>query len=164
MVHTALAALLLAAFAARVRADGGRMRLKQTSGPFAVTVFTTPEPLAVGPGDVSVLVQDAATGAVLLDADVAVRVRAPGASVFVERTASRGTNRLLRAAAVAFDAPGRWDYEVVVRRSPARGEIRGTIDVAPAISRWRTAWPFLAVPLIAVALFLAGARRRRRAR
>jgi hypothetical protein len=156
------AAALLALAAASVQGDGGRMRLRQTSGPFALTVFTAPEPLAVGPADVSVLVQDAATGEVVLGADVEVRVRAPRGEAFVERRASRGRNRLLRAASVDFDAPGRWDYRVVVRTATANAEVGGTLDVAPAVARWRTAWPFLAAPPIAVALFLAGASRRRR--
>jgi len=156
------AAALLALAAASARGDGGRMRLRQTSGPFALTVFTAPEPLAVGPADVSVLVQDAATGDVVLDADVEVRVRAPRGEAFLERRTSRGRNRLLRAASVDFDAPGRWDYEVLVRTASASGEIRGTLDIAPAVARWHTAWPFLAAPPIAVALFLAGASRRRR--
>jgi hypothetical protein len=158
----ALASLVLLAVASPSWADGGRVRLRQTSGPFALTVFTSPEPLAVGDADVSVLVQEAATGAVALDAEVAVRLRAPGAHSFVERETSQGRNRLLRAASVGFDAPGRWDYEIVVRRSGARAEVGGTLDVAPAVARWRAAWPFLAAPPMAVALFLAGARRRRR--
>jgi hypothetical protein len=158
----ALAAAALLAVVAPALADGGRIRLRQTSGPFALTVFTAPEPLAVGPVDVSVLVQDGATGEVVMDADVTVRLRAPGADAFVERPTFRGTNRLLRSASVAFDAPGRWGYQVVVRRAGARAEVAGTLDVAPALARWRAAWPFLVAPPVAVALFLAGASRRRR--
>jgi hypothetical protein len=163
LVPAALAALVVATSTPAVRADGGRMRLRQTSGAFSLTVFTAPEPLTVGPADVSVLVQDAATGDVVLDADVNVRVRAPGARAFVERPTLRGTNRLLRAVSISFDAPGRWDYEVIARKSGASVGVAGTLDVAPAVSRWRTAWPFLAAPPILIALFLAGARRRRRA-
>jgi hypothetical protein len=44
----AFGAALLLAIASSSLADGGRLRLKQTSGPFAMTVFTAPEPLAVG--------------------------------------------------------------------------------------------------------------------
>jgi hypothetical protein len=160
----ALAAAAFLALVPPTLADGGRMRLKQTSGSFALTVFSAPEPLAAGPADLSVLVQDAPTGDVVLEADVTVRVRAPGGTAFVERPASRGANRLLRSATVQFDAPGRWDYEVVVRTAAASAEVGGTLDVAPAVARWRAAWPFLAAPPILVALFLAGASRRKRAR
>jgi len=156
------AAVLLTLAAASARGDGGRVRLRQTAGPFALTVFSAPEPLAVGPADVSVLVQDATTGDVVLDADVTVRVRAPGGAAFVERPSTRGRNRLLRAASVDFGMPGRWDYEVAVRAGTASAEVGGTLDVAPAVARWRTAWPFLVGPPIAIALFLAGASRRRR--
>src|SRR5262249_156491 len=55
------------------RADGGTVRLSQRAGGYQVTVFTEPTPLRAGPVDVSVLVQDAATGQALPGAQVTVR-------------------------------------------------------------------------------------------
>ena len=70
MRRRAIAAFALLLCAAAAAADGGRVRLRQDAGSFAITVFTAPEPLAAGTADVSVLVQDRQTGAVLLDASV----------------------------------------------------------------------------------------------
>ena len=43
-------------------ADGGQVRLTQRHGDMQITVFTSPSPLRAGPVDVSVCIQDAATG------------------------------------------------------------------------------------------------------
>lgn len=158
----AAAAALLALSAASARGDGGRMRLHQTAGPFTLTVFTAPEPLTVGRGDVSVLVQDAITGDVVLDADVTVRVKAVDGSQTRSYSAVAGRNRLLRSATVELPFAGRWHLEMAVHRGSQEVIVRALVPVESARSRWRTAWPFLAAPAILVALFLAGARRRRR--
>jgi hypothetical protein len=160
----ALAAVVLLVVVPPMLADGGRMRLRQTAGPFVLTVFTAPEPLAVGPADVSVLVQDAATGNVVLDADVEIRVRPMDGVRTVRYTAATGRNRLLRQATVDLPFSGRWHLEVAVRRGSQEAIISGLLPVSTATSRWRAAWPLLAAPPVLVALFLAGASRRRRAR
>ena len=57
--------LLLSAFAIQpsdLLADGGTVRLSQRQGGYRITVFTAPTPFRAGPVDISVLVQDAATG------------------------------------------------------------------------------------------------------
>ena len=162
MKRLAIAAALLLAIASRAQADGGRVRMHQTAGPFALTVFTAPEPLTVGSAEVSVLVQDALTGEAVLDADVEIRLRPLDAVETVQYAARPGNNRLFRQATVNLSSPGRWHLEVAVRRGTQEGIISGLLPVATAASRWRTAWPFVAAPVLLVVLFLAGARRRRR--
>src|SRR5437016_2241901 len=44
------------------RADGGTVRLSERQGNYRLTVLTAPTPLRAGPVDVSVLIQDIATG------------------------------------------------------------------------------------------------------
>ena len=166
MVHTALAALLLAAFAARVRADGGRMRLKQTSGPFAVTVFTTPEPLAVGPGDVSVLVQDAATGECVAQARVTLHLTARGSGQVLEYPATSGaaSNKLFHEAVFELPEAGWWEVEVSVDGPHGPARARFEVEAGAAPPRWQELWPWFGWPAVAVALFglhRALARRRR---
>jgi hypothetical protein len=157
------AALLLCA--ARALADGGRVRLRQDAGPFAITVFTAPDPLTVGPADVSVLVQNREDGAVLLDAGVEVRLTGPGAATARSYPAGPGANRLMKAAAVGFPTAGTWRLEVIVHRASEASMVSGTCAVEPAASRLEAIWPFLAVPPLAVALFaLREARFRRRGR
>jgi hypothetical protein len=153
---------LAAAFAV---GDGGRVRLRQDAGPYAITVFTAPEPLMAGPADVSVLVQDRATGDVVLDAPVEIRLRPPdGVRTFAYATTA-GRNRLLRQAAVEVPFAGRWHLEVAVRRGTAEEIVSALLPVEPASSHDASIWPFLAAPPVAVALFaLRGARSRRRRR
>ena len=54
------------------RADGGAVRLRQRAGGYQIAVFTSPTPFRAGPVDVSVLVQDAATGECVPEAQVTV--------------------------------------------------------------------------------------------
>src|SRR5262245_51794128 len=83
------------------RADGGTVRLSQRAGGYRITVFTEPTPFRAGPVDVSVLVQDAATGDVVPGAQVTVWA-APsgrgGEAAEHPATTEAATNKLLRAA------------------------------------------------------------------
>jgi hypothetical protein len=159
-------AALVVLCAASALADGGRVRLHQDAGPFRVTVFTAPEPLTAGPADISVLVQDRASGETLLDARVAIALRAPGASQPRIIAAARGSNRLFQSAAVELAAPGAWDLTVTVGRSGAIGRVSCVLPVGPPDSRFVAIWPYLALPPVGVALYALGAvllRGRRRA-
>src|SRR5436190_18787491 len=87
-------------------ADGGDIRLSEQQGNYRITVFSAPTPLRAGPVDVSVLVQEAASGEPVPDAEVMVKEVRRG-SLGVERrhpaTTEAATNKLYRAA--TFDLP-----------------------------------------------------------
>src|SRR5689334_17540453 len=68
-------------------ADGGTVRLSEQQGGYSITVFTSPTVVRAGPVDISVLVQDAATGE-----------RAAGVQVTITATRRGSTD-------VAFDGP-----------------------------------------------------------
>src|SRR5216117_196444 len=95
------------------RADGGAMRLRQRAGGYQIAVFTSPSPFRAGPVDVSVLVQDAATGECVPEAQVTVCLKAPGAGRTLEcpATTEAATNRLFHAAVFELPEPGWWDVE-----------------------------------------------------
>lgn len=138
------------------------MRLRQDAGSFAITVFTSPEPLAAGPADVSILVQDRQTEAVLLDASVEIALVGPAGGAPSTLQAGPGINRLLKAASVTLDRPGPWRLEVVVQRAGETARVFCPLPVGPPVSPLESAWPFLAFPPVAVALFaVRGAIRRR---
>src|SRR5215470_12733522 len=82
------------------RADGGAVRLRQRAGGYQIAVFTSPTPFRAGPVDVSVLVQDAATGECVPVARVTVSLKATGDGRAVEcpATSAAATNRLFHAA------------------------------------------------------------------
>ena len=60
--YSALGWLLVGACGEAARGDGGTVRLSRCEGGYRITVFTAPTPFRAGPVDISVLVQDAATG------------------------------------------------------------------------------------------------------
>ncbi|HEY1435292.1 MAG TPA: hypothetical protein VGG65_07940 [Thermoanaerobaculia bacterium] len=164
MTRRGLVAAALALCATAVVADGGRVWLQQDAGPFAVTVFTSPNPLTAGPADVSVLVQDRASGRPVLDAAVEIRLSAPGADVARRYVAAPGTNRILKAIAVDMAAPGNWAVEVVVRSGGEMARVTGLLPVGPRVSRLLSIWPYLAAPPLVIALFALQAALKRRAR
>jgi hypothetical protein len=140
-------------------ADGGRLQMRQAAGPFVVSLFTTPESLAVGPADLSVMVEE--QGSVLLDADVVVTLISQDqevAPVVAHLSHAHATNRLLEDAVVQLSHAGRWHAVVHVReagRTEAGREASVATDltVANYSARRGTVWLFLLLPLCAVALF-----------
>lgn len=177
-VRLAFAALAfaVAAAAAHVRADGGTVRYSGVDGPYRLTVFSTPTPARAGKVDVSVLVQDAATGDVAGDAAVTIRAwpeHARDRALQIAATRRAATNKLYRAALVPLSRPGRWHLQVRVRGHAGRARAEIALPVAEAHPRWLAQWPWLVWPLIPIAWFLArrfssrargGLRRRSRAR
>jgi hypothetical protein len=158
-------ALLVLLMAAPVWADGGTVRARTAAGPFTVTVFTAPQPPAVGPVDVSVLVQDAG-GAPVLDAEVRVRLTGPDGAADVSQNATRtaATNKLLYAAVADVPATGTWALAVDVRRGDDHGSVAAIVPVGPAAPPLRALWAYLALPpagMLIFALHQSLAKRRR---
>src|SRR5438105_14567668 len=79
------------------RADGGAVRLYERAGNYQLAVFTLPTLFRVGPVDVSVLVQDTATGECAAQTRVALRLTAQGSGRVLEQPATfgAGSNKLL---------------------------------------------------------------------
>jgi hypothetical protein len=145
-------ALLAIALAGRAWADGGLVRLSQTSGPFTITVFSAPTPLRAGPIDLSLLVQRAAAGTPVLDATVSVTLRAaddPNRVLTAVATHGQATNKLLYAALLRVPAAGRWLVEATVNAETVRFEM----DAAPALPDAIAFWPYLALPFAGLTIF-----------
>lgn len=153
MRRTAAAVLLAVLGCAPAAADGGRVRARREAGPLAITVFTAPEPLRAGRADVSVLVQDRASGQVLLDAAVALSLRGPDGQTRALEAVS-GTNRLLKAAVVDLPVAGAWELEVSVQRAELLVTVSCELPVGPPVSSLAGIWPLVAIPPAAVALFV----------
>jgi hypothetical protein len=151
-------------------ADGGAVRLREKTGGYQLTVFTSPTPLRAGPVDVSVLVQDAATEEYVPDARVTVRLTARGTGQVLEypATGEAATNKLLRAAEFQLPELGWWDAVVAVEGPHGPALVRFEIQADEPLPRWLDLWPWFAWPGLAVALFSVhrilaerGLRRRR---
>ena len=87
MTRTIFLWVLVAAAAkpAVARADGGELRYSGVKGGYRVAVFTAPVPPRAGSVDVSVLVQDAATGWARPDVPVVLSVHPAGRPCCGER-------------------------------------------------------------------------------
>jgi hypothetical protein len=168
------------------RGDGGIVQLRQTSGPFSVTVFVSPEAVSGGLTDVSVLVQSQNNGDVVLDADVTLYLIPPegvalnesdpfcgpyGAtfqsgnvtphSLTVRATREQASNKLLYAALFNLDAPGNWPLQVIVSRGPESARFDCLLPVAAISPKLSRLWPWLAFPPIAIAVFALNQKLRR---
>jgi hypothetical protein len=149
-------------------ADGlGEVRVADAPvGGYRLTVATSPSPLEAGNALVTVLVQDERRFPVL---DVAVSVRAaPVDEPLGQAVAARTgvvANRLLYAATLPLDRPGRWRLLVRVEGSAGSGELPIELEVRPA-GPLRVVGPALLVALpslVVVGGFLARRARQHRA-
>jgi hypothetical protein len=137
------------------RGDGGAVRLRQRAGGYEIAVFTSPTPFRAGPVDVSVLVQDAATGEWAPETRVTLRLKGPGARRTMECPATRGaaTNKLFHAAVFELPEPGRWDVEIAVEGPHGPALLRFGVEAAGPAPRWLELWPWFTWPALVVALF-----------
>src|SRR5262249_13747831 len=155
LVRLVLVPALLLAPSSLLRADGGAVRLRERASSYQITVFTSPTPFRAGPVDVSVLVQDAATGEYVPEARVTVRLKAPGAGRTVEcpATTEAATNRLFHAAVFELPGPGWWDVEVAVDGPLGPALLPFGVEADGPAPRWLELWPWFTWPSLVVALF-----------
>jgi hypothetical protein len=174
-----IAMALLASFIPlHAKGDGGIVRLREAQGPFAVTVFSSPEAAAGGVADVSVLIQGKETGQVVLDADVSLALSPPDGLATkqsdelcrlstaamrltdginhvasIRATREQASNKLLYAAPVELDVPGVWKLQVLVSRGIDTARFDCFIPVTLRSGALANVWPYLALPPLAIALF-----------
>jgi hypothetical protein len=142
---------------AAARGDGGVLRLTGQFGAYRVALFTRPVPFQAGPVDLSVLVQDATTGAPVPTARVVVSLtlRAGGAELRAPATYAAATNKLLRAA--LFDLPhaGWYDSEVLIEGPGGPATAHLELYAGPPPPRWIALWKWLALPALPIGAYAA---------
>jgi hypothetical protein len=123
------------------------------------------------------MIQDAATGAPVLDQTVSIQVRASvdpqskawlppccsmqRSSDIVAATHEAAQNKLLYAGNVLFPTSG--SHDVIVRIGGEGGEfIDTTLDVQPPAAPVSSYWAYLAAPPFLIVLFAMNQRLRRR--
>jgi hypothetical protein len=155
-VGLTLGALFAGAWCPPARGDGGTVRLSRRVGGYEIVVFTSPTPLRAGPVDVSVLVQDAATGEPVPDVRASVRVaprRRPRDAIRTPATTEAATNKLFHAALFELPEPGVWDVEVAIEGSRGDAQVRFAMEAAEPLPRWLALWPWVGWPALAIAAF-----------
>jgi hypothetical protein len=159
------ALLLLALICGVARADGGHVRLQQTSGELTIALFTAPEPLVTGSADFSVLVQDRSTQQLLPDADIVLELRPPaGDAKIFHLSKSVGGNRMFQSATVSLPAAGNWSANLTVKSGNSQELISTTFPVAENHSRRYIVIAMMILPVVIILLaFLHRYLRRKQA-
>ncbi len=141
---------------AAAHADGGHIALRSTSGSYTITLFTAPDPLVSGPVDMSLLIQDRATGEVFADATAAAVLTCPDAQpLSFSLTRSAASNKLLLAATPILSAPGSYALVLRVERpGTAPANFTTVLSVAEDHRRRSTLLFAILLPLAAILLFL----------
>jgi hypothetical protein len=164
--------LCLLSLSHAARADGGRLRLHESAGPFVVTLFTTPDPLTQGTADFSVAVERSGDGGgnrgLVQDADVTLILTPPDTAALPARqplvlaaTHAEASSTFLQAANFTLPAAGVWKITVVVRQGADAGECSGQIEVLPyRVATDETAWQVAAIPLALLLFAVHQARKR----
>jgi hypothetical protein len=146
--------LCFGAWCAPACADGGALLFSAKERGYQIAVFTAPSPFRAGPVDMSVLVQDSSTGQPMPNARVNIRMtKLPRLALEYTATLEAATNKLFRAAQFVLPEPGRWEVEVQVEGSQGRAVLRGEVEAAEPLPRWREMWPWIGWPALAIAIF-----------
>lgn len=151
-----LALLCWLSLVATVRGDGGTPRFSGDAGGYRVTVFTEPTPLRAGQVDVSVLLEDRQSGAIVTDVPVSISAAPASHPAAVRRqpaTTRAATNRLFQAATFELPEAGRWEFGVSVGESSGKVTCTFTVDVAPPIPRWVEYGFWIGWPIIPIFVF-----------
>jgi hypothetical protein len=162
LAGTLIAALLLFACVQAAFADGGRIRFREPAGPFVVTLFTTPDPLTLGPADFSVAVERVGAPGLVEDAQVQFILTPAdhhGSRLVLDASRAAATSKWLQAANFRLPAQGLWRVTVVVRRGQQVGQCSGAVRVRAAGTR-NLVWDVLPVPLLGLSFLLHQWRKR----
>ena len=151
----AILVLVLGLLSESLLADGGVIRASGTSGPWRLTVFSSPTPLRAGPVDLSILLQDSTTEEPILDATVNLMLRHPDSEpMLVEATRESATNRLLYAALLDLPHEGTWTIDVLAMAGEVEGRLHAVIEAGPPLPRLLSLWTWLVIPAIVFVLFI----------
>jgi hypothetical protein len=138
-------------------ADGGAVIASQRVGSWQVSVLVSPVAPAVGPIDVSVLVQDAVSGQTVDGVIVKLQLApedSPADSIRLAATRAAATNKLFYAAQCDLPTAGRWTIAATANDREDEAELFAVINVAGPPPKWVELWPWLAWPSVVIALFL----------
>jgi hypothetical protein len=155
-IGSTLGWLLIGASGEAARGDGGTVRLSRCEGGLQISVFTAPTPFRAGPVDISVLVQDAITGAPIPEARITVKLSPRDQSVLpicLAATSDAATNKLLKAAVLELPEPGRWEVEVAIEGGQRVGRVRFELEAAGRAPQWPVIWPWIGWPAPVILLF-----------
>jgi hypothetical protein len=163
------------------KADGGVVRFIGSQGPFLISIFTPAEVLRDHSAEVAVMVQNRETGEVVMDAEVDLRFVAPSGAImrsndprcgpsdnplspglmdspaqspYFRATRSKAANRLFYGTSVVLPVAGDWQVQATVRQGGGTASVTCALPVGMPPRRLAGLWPYLALPPLAIALFV----------
>ena len=168
MNHTCRCIIILFAglATAPARCDGGRVQMHERAGPFVVTLLSVPDNLVAGPADLSVGVEDAATGEVISGAEIRLSLspldERAASPIVANATYGSSTRGILQAAQVSFPRAGLWHVDLVVTHQGMTGLC--AIDLAVGIAHQRAyeVWVAGLAPFVLALGFIVHQSRKRR--
>ena len=130
--------------------------MRKEAGALFITVFTSPSPLAAGPVDISVLVQNRNGLEPVLDADVSVLLRRAASTTEIRARATReqAQNKLLYAAPLTITESGLWNLSVTILHEGSHAEITGEIEVARGRFSLGSYWGYIAFSPLMIVIFV----------
>lgn len=151
-----LALLALLSTSNTAQADGGVVRLREEAGRYLVTIFTSPTPVRQGQVDISVLVQDAASGECVNNAKVTVQLKQRGTSAIMQQaaTSATATNKLFQAALFELPGSGWWEVDVTIQEYASTTQVGFAMEVDQTVPRWHSLWVWYSWPALAIMLFV----------
>lgn len=157
------AGLCLAALASGGSDDDDQaLRLSQTTGPFAVSLFALPGDLDTGRSEFNVLVQDRDSLQVIQDAGVTLQAKRDSTSQSTEvarASADDAENKLLQNADLDLPVAGDWMLGIHVSHNDAVADIQLPLRVVKPESGITIHWPYVVFGLFAALLLLTYRRR-----
>jgi hypothetical protein len=148
------------------RGDGGRVQMHENAGPFVVTLFSIPDDLVTNPADLSVGVEDAATGEFVNDANVRFTLTkvdgTPADRIVAMATEGSVGGGILKSAEITLPRAGLWHILVEVSKGKKQGECSMDLTVSTAHTRTYELWAAAISPPVFVSLFLIHQRRKRK--
>lgn len=150
--------ILLAVTHSSARGDGGTVRISRDIGNWKVTVLTAPTPLVCGSLDVSVCVQDLATGRIIPDAKVKVRLMPTGPKGMQQSrwaTQEHSTNKLYRSAIFVVATPGEVQIEAEVEQGARTAALECLAMVGPQSPGLSSLWIWIGWPILPIGLYIA---------
>jgi hypothetical protein len=144
------------------------MRIRETQGPFTISIFTPPEISRDLPAEVAVMVQKSDTGEVMMDAEVDLSFTPPAGATTqsdepsIRTTRANSANKLLYATSIVFPSIGDWHVRASVRQGGENAAVTCALPVGIPPHRLALLWPYLALPPFIIALFVMNQWLRRR--
>jgi hypothetical protein len=178
--RTLAAVLLFLLLPCHAKAHLGIVVSREARGPFVITVFTSSEVVQGQTADVSVLVQRRDSNDAILDATVSFVLTPPRGAIIeptdpicaqptlmtlgttlrsqdgpaiIPARREQSQNKLLYAAPINFPLTGVWELEALVRHRADSAKLVCQIPVGLPARQIAGLAPYLALPLLLVALF-----------